>query len=145
IEGIRGDYLILAHYDERYQWLKAVEQMKIVCQDSFSKIDLARWRPIVYKNALESAKAVVIYMRKRKVNIKCQEYSNQVLTEPIPEFPFKPPIPNTDSVISCFFNKARRVGADNYLSRLRSEYAISFAMGHYRKFGPTCQRDLRNG
>ncbi|TFK59807.1 hypothetical protein BDN72DRAFT_905526 [Pluteus cervinus] len=59
------------------------------------------WRPILYKDVFESAKAVVIYMRKRKVNIKCQEYSNQ----------------------------ARRVGADNYVARSRAEYGINSAMG----------------
>ncbi|TFK67532.1 G-alpha-domain-containing protein [Pluteus cervinus] len=41
-----------------------VKQMKIIHQGGFSSTDLVEWRPVVYKNVLESAKAVVMYMRK---------------------------------------------------------------------------------
>ncbi|TFK68867.1 heterotrimeric G-protein alpha subunit, GPA3-like protein [Pluteus cervinus] len=64
-----------------------VKQMKIIHQGGFSPGELADWRPIVYKNLLESAKAVVLYMR--KVNLECQECSNRALAEKI--LNFKPP------------------------------------------------------
>ena len=41
-----------------------VKQMKIIHKDGFTDAELAEYRPIVYKNVLDSAQAVIIYMRK---------------------------------------------------------------------------------
>jgi guanine nucleotide-binding protein G(i) subunit alpha len=37
--------------------------MKIIHKEGFSDAELAEYRPIVYKNVLDSAQAVIIYMR----------------------------------------------------------------------------------
>ena len=41
-----------------------VKQMKIIHKEGFTDAELADYRPIVYKNVLDSAQAVIIYMRK---------------------------------------------------------------------------------
>ena len=38
--------------------------MKIIHQEGFTDTELAEYRPIVYKNVLDSAQAVIMYMRK---------------------------------------------------------------------------------
>ena len=53
-----------------------VKQMKIIHQDGFSDSELADYRPVVYKNVLDSAQQVVIYMK--KIGLECVEYSNRV-------------------------------------------------------------------
>lgn len=56
-----------------------VKQMKIIHQDGFSEAELAEYRPVIYKNVLESAQAVGIYMR--KIGLECEKYSNRVWAE----------------------------------------------------------------
>ena len=41
-----------------------VKQMKIIHKEGFTDAELAEYRPIVYKNVLDSAQAIIIYMRK---------------------------------------------------------------------------------
>ena len=53
-----------------------IKQMKIIHQDGFSDLELADYRPVVYKNVLESAQQVVIYMK--KTGLECVEYSTRV-------------------------------------------------------------------
>lgn len=53
-----------------------VKQMKIIHQDGFSPAELAIYRPIVYKNVLDSAQAVIVYMR--KVGLECVEFGNRI-------------------------------------------------------------------
>ena len=50
--------------------------MKIIHQDGFSDAELAEYRPVVYKNVLDSAQHIIVYMK--KIGIECQEYSNRV-------------------------------------------------------------------
>ena len=50
--------------------------MKIIHQDGFSDSELADYRPVVYKNVLDSAQHVLIYMK--KIGLECVEYSNRV-------------------------------------------------------------------
>ncbi|RDB16234.1 Guanine nucleotide-binding protein subunit alpha [Hypsizygus marmoreus] len=61
-----------------------VKQMKIIHQNGFSDAELAEYRPVVYKNVLDSAQAVVVYMR--KIGLECVEYSNRVLSEKILDY-----------------------------------------------------------
>jgi hypothetical protein len=53
-----------------------IKQMKIIHQDGLSDLELADYRPVVYKNVLDSAQQVVIYMK--KIGLECVEYSNRV-------------------------------------------------------------------
>ena len=52
------------------------KQMKIIHQDGFSDSELADYRPVVYKNVLDSVQQVVIFMK--KIRLECMEYSNRV-------------------------------------------------------------------
>ena len=52
--------------------------MKIVHRDGFSASELAEYRPVVYKNVLDSAQHVLIYMK--KIGLECVGYSNRVRT-----------------------------------------------------------------
>jgi guanine nucleotide-binding protein subunit alpha len=56
-----------------------VKQMKIIHQDGFSEAELAEYTPTIYKNVLESAHSVVMFMR--KIGLECEEYSNRVCPE----------------------------------------------------------------
>ncbi|KDR69486.1 hypothetical protein GALMADRAFT_104101 [Galerina marginata CBS 339.88] len=61
-----------------------VKQMKIIHQDGFSQSELQEYRPVVYKNVLDSAQQVVIYMK--KIGLECVEYSNRALAEKVLDF-----------------------------------------------------------
>lgn len=61
-----------------------VKQMKIIHQEGFSPAELAIYRPIVYKNVLDSAQAVVVYMR--KVGLECANYSNRIHCDKILDY-----------------------------------------------------------
>ncbi|RXW17755.1 hypothetical protein EST38_g8105 [Candolleomyces aberdarensis] len=61
-----------------------IKQMKILHKNGFSKARIAEYRPVVYKNVLDSAQQVVLYMR--KTGIKCVEYSNRALAEKILDY-----------------------------------------------------------
>lgn len=50
--------------------------MKIIHQGGFTTEQLVEYRPIIYRNVVESARSVVIYMR--KTGIECKESSNRV-------------------------------------------------------------------
>lgn len=50
--------------------------MKIIHQDGFSELELAEYTPTIYKNVLESAHAIVMFMK--KTGLECEEYSNKV-------------------------------------------------------------------
>lgn len=58
--------------------------MKIIHQNGFSDTELAEYRPVVYKNVLDSAQAVVVYMR--KIGLECMEYKNRILAEQILDY-----------------------------------------------------------
>lgn len=53
-----------------------VKQMKIIHQGGFSDEELTEFKPTIYKNVLDSAQAVVLYMR--KIGRKCTDQSNHV-------------------------------------------------------------------
>ncbi|KAG5651387.1 hypothetical protein H0H81_008853 [Sphagnurus paluster] len=61
-----------------------VKQMKIIHQNGFSDKELAEYRPVVYKNVLDSAQAVVVFMR--KIGLECVEYGNRVLADKILDY-----------------------------------------------------------
>lgn len=50
--------------------------MKIIHQNGFSREELESYRPIVYRNVLDSAQAIVLAMR--KIGVDCVHYSNRV-------------------------------------------------------------------
>jgi guanine nucleotide-binding protein G(i) subunit alpha len=50
--------------------------MKIIHQNGFTKEELLTFRPIIYKNVLDSAQAIVHAMR--EIGVECVNPSNQV-------------------------------------------------------------------
>ncbi|TFK67712.1 heterotrimeric G-protein alpha subunit, GPA3-like protein [Pluteus cervinus] len=99
-----------------------LKQMKILHQDGFSNTDLEDWRPVVYQNVLESAKALVVYMR--TVNLECRKYSNRVSMEKILDFPFEPS--NTVNFTSDIANAIHQVWKDPVVLKIMNEYPKKF-------------------
>lgn len=58
--------------------------MKIIHQDGFSPSELAEFRPIVYRNVLDSAQAIIVYMR--KIGLECVDYENRALADKILDY-----------------------------------------------------------
>ncbi|KAG6844197.1 hypothetical protein H0H87_008983 [Tephrocybe sp. NHM501043] len=58
-----------------------VKQMKIIHQNGFSVPELEAYRPIVYKNVLDSVHGVLVYMRKLRMD--CASLRNAVLADKI--------------------------------------------------------------
>jgi guanine nucleotide-binding protein G(i) subunit alpha len=63
-----------------------VKQMKIIHKEGFTDAELAEYRPIVYKNVLDSAQAVIIYMR--KIGWDFVGFSNRVCFLSLLSLPF---------------------------------------------------------
>ncbi|KAF9444361.1 heterotrimeric G-protein alpha subunit, GPA3-like protein [Macrolepiota fuliginosa MF-IS2] len=61
-----------------------VKQMRIIHQGGFTQDQLLEYRPIIYRNVVESARSVVIYMR--KTGIECKELSNRLLMEKVLDY-----------------------------------------------------------
>ncbi|KAG6816543.1 hypothetical protein H0H87_005321 [Tephrocybe sp. NHM501043] len=59
-----------------------VKQMKIIHQSGFSHLELEAYRPVVYKNALDSVHGVLVYMR-RVLNMDCASVKNAILADKI--------------------------------------------------------------
>jgi guanine nucleotide-binding protein G(i) subunit alpha len=50
--------------------------MKIIHQDGFTRDELLSYRPIIYKNVVDSAQAIVLAMR--KIGVDCLLPENRV-------------------------------------------------------------------
>ncbi|EPQ55439.1 G-protein alpha subunit [Gloeophyllum trabeum ATCC 11539] len=120
-----------------------VKQMKIIHQSGFSKDELASFRPIIYKNVLDSAQAIVLAMRKlgvdcelpanrqnadRIINYTVEPSSSFSLSEEIAQAihdvwrdPVIPRVMDHSSEFylmdsaSYFFSEVMRIGQPNYL------------------------------
>ncbi|KAG6860453.1 guanine nucleotide-binding protein subunit alpha [Termitomyces sp. Mi166 len=58
-----------------------VKQMKIIHQNGFSQVELEAYRPVVYKNVLDSVHGVLVYMRSLRMD--CASLRNAVLADKI--------------------------------------------------------------
>ncbi|KAG7091614.1 guanine nucleotide-binding protein subunit alpha [Marasmius oreades] len=61
-----------------------VKQMRIIHKDGFPDSERATYAPIVYRNVLDSAQAIIVMMR--KLNIDCETYSNRPLADKIVDY-----------------------------------------------------------
>lgn len=61
-----------------------IKQMKIVHQNGFSDTELAEYRPMVYKDVLDSAQALILYMR--ETGIECIDCNNRILADRILDY-----------------------------------------------------------
>ncbi|KAF9521784.1 heterotrimeric G-protein alpha subunit, GPA3-like protein [Crepidotus variabilis] len=61
-----------------------VKQMKIIHQDGFTEPELKDYKPTIYRNVLESAHSVIIFMK--KIGLECEEYSNRALADKVLDF-----------------------------------------------------------
>lgn len=66
-----------------------VKQMKIIHQNGFGPQELDEFRPIVYQNVLDSAQAIVLYMR--KTGLQCAHNNNRLLAEKILDYQLEIP------------------------------------------------------
>ncbi|CAA7263786.1 unnamed protein product [Cyclocybe aegerita] len=62
-----------------------MRQMVIANQGGFSACERVEWRPVIYWNVLESAQAVLVYLRKIGLGSHC-EVLNQALLNNLPKF-----------------------------------------------------------
>ncbi|KAF5368159.1 hypothetical protein D9615_010198 [Tricholomella constricta] len=104
-----------------------VKQMKIIHQDGFSNAELAEYRPVVYKNVLDSAQAVVVYMR--KIGLECVEYGNRVLAEKILDY--KLDSAPGSSMSNPYFSPEiadaiHQVWKDPFVSKVMEEHSSNF-------------------
>ncbi|KAF8628616.1 hypothetical protein AX15_003810 [Amanita polypyramis BW_CC] len=61
-----------------------VKQMRIIHQNGFTQDELDVFRPIIYQNVLESAHAIILYMR--KTGLQCIHHNNRLLAEKILDY-----------------------------------------------------------
>ncbi|KAF9260798.1 heterotrimeric G-protein alpha subunit, GPA3-like protein [Marasmius fiardii PR-910] len=61
-----------------------VKQMRIIHKDGFSESERVSYAPVVYRNVLDSALAIIYTMRKH--NIDCETASNRALADKIAEY-----------------------------------------------------------
>ncbi|KAG6840731.1 guanine nucleotide-binding protein subunit alpha [Blastosporella zonata] len=93
-----------------------VKQMKIIHQGGYSPTELIEFRPVIYKNVLDSAQAVILYMR--KLGLDCAELPNRVLADKIlayrldsmAEFDHAVAI----AIHQVFFGEVLRIGTPGY-------------------------------
>ena len=50
--------------------------MKIIHQDGFSTDELIAYRPIIHRNVLDSAKSILMHMK--KLSVECEDFKNRV-------------------------------------------------------------------
>ncbi|KAF9260802.1 G-alpha-domain-containing protein [Marasmius fiardii PR-910] len=74
--------LLLGHGDSGRSTV--VKQMKIIYKGGFSESERASYAPVVYRNVLDSALAIIYTMRKRNVN--WETVSNRALADKIFEY-----------------------------------------------------------
>ncbi|KAH6897851.1 heterotrimeric G-protein alpha subunit, GPA3-like protein [Coprinopsis sp. MPI-PUGE-AT-0042] len=141
---LRKEYTILLMGTDQSETSTMVKHMKINHMTGFSPDELHQFRPVVYKNVIESAHQVLNYMAKAGLN--CVNYSNRALADKILDFratghPFfsvdiaeaidqvwKDPIITeimddlygpfalADSATVCYFlSEALRIGQPNYM------------------------------
>lgn len=121
-----------------------VKQMKIIHQNGYSRDELIAFRPLIWKNLLESARDVVQALRKFNLEpitpankTNCERIMSYHLSADDPQFFFSPEIAQAvqevwaDEIIpalmdhssrfylmdsaSYFFAEARRIAASNYI------------------------------
>ncbi|KAJ8587682.1 guanine nucleotide binding protein, alpha subunit [Rhizopogon salebrosus TDB-379] len=61
-----------------------VKQMKIIHQNGFTTEELMTFRPIIYRNTIDSAQAIVIQMR--NMNVECETPANRLCADRIIEY-----------------------------------------------------------
>lgn len=138
----RKEYEILVLGSSESGKSTIVKQMKITHQNGFTKNELMMFRPIIYRNTLDSAQAIVLHMH--NMNVECVTPANRTFAERIikyrventPDFVFSPDIaraihelwqdPIIPKVMDCssqfylmdsagyFFTEVLRIGAPDY-------------------------------
>ncbi|KAG6899883.1 hypothetical protein C0993_005770 [Termitomyces sp. T159_Od127] len=83
-----------------------VKQMKIIHQNGFSQAELEAYRPVVYKNVLDSAHGVLVYMRHLRMD--CASLRNSVLADKILAYRVPGIKASSTSHLPSTLGKARR-------------------------------------
>ncbi|CAL1711805.1 unnamed protein product [Somion occarium] len=98
-----------------------VKQMKIIHQSGFTRDELMTYRTTIYRNLLESAKNILLAMR--KIGVDCGNPSNRANADRILDYedPIIPTIMDHSSEFylmdsaSYFFTEALRIGTPDYV------------------------------
>ncbi|KAG6853154.1 hypothetical protein C0991_006484 [Blastosporella zonata] len=83
-----------------------VKQMKIIHQSGFSEPELEAYRPVVYKNVLDSVHGVLVFMRKLRMD--CASLRNAVLADKILAYRVPGIKASSTSHLPSTLGKARR-------------------------------------
>lgn len=98
-----------------------VKQMKIIHQNGYTSEELSTFRPVVYKNVLESAQAIVRAMR--KLDLRPVQPPNQVLADKIRKYT----LDSSDPVLSPEIAEAIHVLVqDSVVTKILNEHSSDF-------------------
>lgn len=94
--------------------------MKIIHQGGYRTSELMEVRPTIYKNVLDSAQAVITYMR--KLGLDCAELPNRILAERIIAYRFDPQEEFDPDVA----NAIHQVWKDPVIPKVMDEHSSDF-------------------
>ncbi|KAG6876547.1 hypothetical protein C0992_012470 [Termitomyces sp. T32_za158] len=97
-----------------------VKQMKIIHQGGYRISELMEVRPTIYKNVLDSAQAVIIYMR--KLGLDCAELPNRILADRILAYRFDHQEEFDPAVASAI----HQVWKDSVIPKVMDEHSSDF-------------------
>lgn len=95
--------------------------MKIIHQNGYTDEELATFRPVVYKNVVESAQNIINAMR--KLNLHCVHHSNRALVDKIIDYQLE----NSDFVLSQEIAEAiHQLCQDPIVPKIMNEHSSEF-------------------
>ncbi|KAG5720177.1 Guanine nucleotide-binding protein subunit alpha [Termitomyces sp. T112] len=97
-----------------------VKQMKIIHQGGYRTPELMEVRPTIYKNVLDSAQAVVTYMR--KLGLDCAELPNRILADRILAYRFD----SQDEFDPAVASAIHQVWKDPVVPKVMDEHSSDF-------------------
>ncbi|KAF7416209.1 Guanine nucleotide-binding protein alpha-2 subunit [Pleurotus ostreatus] len=101
-----------------------VKQMKIIHQNGFTKDELESYRPIIYKNVLDSAQAIVLAMR--KIGVEPERYSNRALADRIVDHHLEAPTSSTAALSEDIADAIHQLWQDPIIPKVMDEHSSEF-------------------
>ncbi|KAF9545854.1 guanine nucleotide binding protein, alpha subunit [Agrocybe pediades] len=101
-----------------------VKQMKIIHQDGFKPEELDEYRPVVYKNVLDSAQQVIVFMK--KIGLECDEYSNRALAEKVLDYRLDTSNPGTTYFSPEIAEAIHQLWKDPVIPKIMVEHSSDF-------------------
>ncbi|KAF4621487.1 hypothetical protein D9613_001240 [Agrocybe pediades] len=101
-----------------------VKQMKIIHQDGFKPEELDEYRPVVYKNVLDSAQQVIVFMK--KIGLECDVYSNRALAEKVLDYRLDTSNPGTTYFSPEIAEAIHQLWKDPVIPKIMDEHSSDF-------------------